>query len=282
MNRYLCAVGLAALLAGGCERPVTVNVEQERTALMQRDRDWSATTKDVDKFLSFWASDGAVYAPGMPMVKGSDAIRKMYTEMSSVPGFSLTWTVAKAEVSAAGDLGYTSGAYKSAMGGPPETGKYITVWKKEGTDWKVAEDIFNGDTAGPVDEHTMAEPSALVWGDSPPGLPAGAKFAVVAGDPGQPGPFVIRAMVPAGFTVPPHWHPTTENLTVLSGTVAIGMGDTADPATMKTLPSGGFVVLPAEMRHTFVAKTAATFQVHGTGPFAITYVNPADDPRLKK
>jgi hypothetical protein len=69
---------------------------------------------------------------------------------------------------------------------------------------------------------------------------------------------------------------------MLSGTAAIGMGDTADPAAMKTLPVGGFVVLPAEMRHTFVAKTAATFQVHGTGPFAITYVNAADDPRMKK
>jgi quercetin dioxygenase-like cupin family protein len=89
-------------------------------------------------------------------------------------------------------------------------------------------------------------------------------------------------MVPAGYTVPAHWHPTVENLTVIAGTVALGMGDATDPATMTTLDAGGFAVLPAEMRHTFVAKTAATFQLHGTGPFAITYVNPADDPRLKK
>ena len=282
MNRYVCVVGLAALLAGSCEKRVVVNVEQERTALMQRDRDWAQTTKDVDKFLSFFTSDGAVYAPGMPLVKGTEALRKTYTEMSSATGFSLTWTASKAEVSAAGDLGYTSGGYKLAMGGAPETGKYLTVWKKEGTEWKVAEDIFNADTPGPVVEHTMVASNALVWGDSPPGLPAGARVAVVAGDPGQPGPFVLRVMAPAGFTVPPHWHPAAENLTMLAGTAAIGMGDTADPATMATLDAGGFVVLPAEMRHTFVAKTAATFQIHGTGPFAITYVNPADDPRLKK
>src|SRR6185503_6604884 len=106
MNRYACVVSLAALLAGACEKPVTVNVEQERTALMQRDRDWSQTTKDVDKFLSFWSSDGAAYVPGMPVVKGTDALRTTYTEMSSAPGFSLTWTATKAEVSAAGDLGY--------------------------------------------------------------------------------------------------------------------------------------------------------------------------------
>ena len=286
MNRYVCVVGLAALLAGACQQPVTVNVEQERTALMQRDRDWSQTTKDTNQFVSYFTSDGSVYAPGMPVIKGTDAIRKMHTEMSSAPGFSLTWTVTKAEVSAAGDMGYTAGSYRSAMGGPPETGKYITVWKKQGTEWKVTEDIFNADTAGPVVEHVMVAPSALVWGDSPPGLPAGAKVATVAGDPSQPGPFVIRVMAPAGFTVPPHWHPTAENLSVISGTVALGMGDKADPAAMTTLEAGGFnpadAVMPAEMRHTFVSRTASTFQVHGTGPFAITYVNPADDPRLKK
>lgn len=282
MNRYVCAVSLAALLAGACAKPVTVNVEQERNALMQRDRDWSQSTKEVDKFLSFWAGDGAAYVPGMPVVKGMDAIRKTYTEMHSTPGFSLTWTATRAEVSASGDLGYTTGSYKSAMGGPPETGKFVTIWKKEGTEWKVAEDIFNADTAGPVVEHVMVAPTALAWGESPPGLPSGAKFAVVAGDPGQAGPFVIRVMAPAGFTVPAHWHPTTENLTVMAGTVSIGMGDKPDPAAMTDLAAGGFVVLPAEMRHTFVSKTASTFQVHGTGPFAITYVNPADDPRLKK
>ena len=282
MNRYVCVVGLAAVLAAACAKPVTVNVEQERTALMQRDRDWSQTTKDSNQFLSYFASDPSVYVPGMPLVKGTDAVRKMFAEMSSVPGFSLTWTVTKAEVSASGDMGYTAGSYKSAMGGAPETGKYITIWKKEGTEWKVTEDIFNADTAGPVVEHAMVQPSELTWGDSPAGLPAGGKFTIVDGDPSQPGPFVMRAMVPAGYMVPPHWHPGTENLTVISGTVALGMGDKADPAAMTTLGAGGYAVLPAEMRHSFQAKTAATFQVHGIGPFAITYVNPADDPRLKK
>lgn len=282
MKRYAGVVGLAALLAAGCAQAVTVNVQQERTALMDRDKAWSQTTKDTNQFVSYFASDASVYPPGMPLVKGTDAIRKMHTEMAAVPGFSLTWTVTKAEVAASGEIGYTAGTYTGAMGGPPETGKYVTIWKKEGTDWKVTEDIFNADTAGPPVEHEIVAPSALVWGDSPPGLPAGAKVAIVSGDPSQPGPFVMRAMVPAGFTVPPHWHPTAEHLTVIAGTVAIGMGDQADPASMTTLDAGGFAVLPADMRHTFVSRTASTFQVHGTGPFAITYVNPADDPRLKK
>ena len=101
---------------------------------------------------------------------------------------------------------------------------------------------------------------------------------MLSGDPTKSGPFIIRAQVPAGYRVPPHWHPTDENLTILSGTVALGMGETFDETKMEATPAGGVVVLPAEMRHYFMARTAATFQVHGMGPFAVNYVNPADDP----
>jgi hypothetical protein len=67
-------------------------------------------------------------------------------------------------------------------------------------------------------------------------------------------------------------------VTVLSGTLALGMGDTFDKAAMKALPAGGYALLPADMRHFALARTAATVQVEGLGPFALTYVNPADDP----
>jgi hypothetical protein len=204
----------------------------------------------------------------------------MHADMNAMPGFSLQWTPAKAEVSAAGDLGYTTGTYESGMSGMTERGKYVTTWKKDGGVWKVTEDIFNPDGPPPA-KHAMVEGRSLTWGNPPPGLPAGAKVAVVSGDPSQPMPFVIRVQTPAGYRIAPHWHPTTENVTVLSGTVAIGMGETADPNTMQALGPGGFAALPAEMRHSFMARTAATIQVHGTGPFAITYVNPADDPRQK-
>jgi anti-sigma factor ChrR (cupin superfamily) len=104
-------------------------------------------------------------------------------------------------------------------------------------------------------------------------------IAVVSGDPGQAAPFVLRLKAPAGYKIPPHWHPTDEHVTVLSGSFAVGMGEKFDPTAMKTLPAGGFARMPAEMRHFAMAKTATTVQVHGTGPFALNYVNPADDPR---
>jgi hypothetical protein len=65
---------------------------------------------------------------------------------------------------------------------------------------------------------------------------------------------------------------------VITGTFALGMGDKFDKAAMKELPPGGYALLPAQMHHYAMAKTAAIVQVHGQGPFQLTYINPADDP----
>jgi hypothetical protein len=126
--------------------------------------------------------------------------------------------------------------------------------------------------------HVLFAPADAKWGDPPPVFEKGATFTAVSGNPGAAGPFVVRLKMPAGYKIAPHWHPTDENVTVISGTFSLGMGETFDKATMKDLPAGGYALLPAEMRHFAMAKTAAIVQVHGQGPFALNYVNPADDP----
>jgi len=117
------------------------------------------------------------------------------------------------------------------------------------------------------------------WGDAPNALPPGARFAVLDGDPGKAGVFTVRIRMPDGYRVPPHWHPTMEHVTVISGTFGIGMGDTFDPAKGTVMGPGGFSGLPARMHHYAWAVGETVVQVHGMGPFAITYLNPADDPR---
>jgi ketosteroid isomerase-like protein len=279
MRRYAYAVALVAL--AGCAR--SVDVEQQRSALMEADRGWSQTTKDLDKFASYYASDATVYAPGVPAVTGTDNIRKMMGDMLSAPGTTLSWMATGASVAAGGDLGTTSGAYEMSSPAGSEKGKYITVWKKEGDAWKVTQDIFNSDgpAADPPAQHAVLSPADLKWGDPPPSLPASARLAVVSGDPSQPVPFVVRLQMPAGYRIAPHWHPTIENVTVLNGAFALGMGEQFDEAQMTALPVGGYASLPAEMRHYAMAKSAATVQVHGMGPFVVNYVNPADDPSKK-
>ena len=121
----------------------------------------------------------------------------------------------------------------------------------------------------------------LKWGPAPPIFNKGLMMAVVSGDPSKEGMYVIRLKMPAGYKIMPHFHPTDENVTVLSGTFMVGMGDNLDAKTMTKLPAGGFVLLPANMHHYAMASSAATVQVHGMGPFQLTYVNPADDPSSK-
>ena len=133
--------------------------------------------------------------------------------------------------------------------------------------------------AGRPDGHVMFAPSGVPWGEAPPSLPKGASFAVLDGDPGKPGPFTIRVKLPAGYKLMPHWHPTTEHQTVLEGTYAVGRGERFDMAALHALPAGSFSVMPAEMRHFGYTKDGAVLQVHGNGPFTVTYVDPADDPR---
>lgn len=117
------------------------------------------------------------------------------------------------------------------------------------------------------------------WGPGPPSLPPGSQVAVMAGDPASNGFVSMRAKLPAGYTVPPHTHPTDEHVTVLSGTMAFGMGDTIDPKNQQDVASGGYFTAKTGMHHYAVAKTDALIQIDMMGPFGITYLNPADDPR---
>lgn len=133
-----------------------------------------------------------------------------------------------------------------------------------------------------LEQHIALAPGELQWGDAPAAFTAGAKFAVVAGDPSKTGSYVVRLQVPVGYKIMPHTHPTTENVAVISGTFNIGMGEKFDESAGKELAAGGFASMPAHMAHFAWATTDAVVQVHGEGPFQINYVNSADDPRNAK
>jgi quercetin dioxygenase-like cupin family protein len=120
------------------------------------------------------------------------------------------------------------------------------------------------------------------WGPAPPLLPAGAQIAVMAGDPTKPVPYTIRLKFPANYAIPAHSHPTDEHVVVVSGALTFGMGDklAKDFAGNKTLPSGGFALMPAHMNHyAYTADQETTIVLYGQGPVEFKYVNPADDPR---
>ena len=121
--------------------------------------------------------------------------------------------------------------------------------------------------------------SKIKWSAAPNMLPPGAQWFVMSGDPSKDGQYVVRLRLPAGYQIPAHSHATAEMVTVLSGKLLLGMGDKLDPKKGVVVSTGGFAETPAKMNHYTVATSPSVIQVHGVGPFDITYVDKADDPR---
>ncbi len=146
-NGILLLISTALLV--GCTNSKTVDLEKERAAL--RDA-YTAADKvahgapptNVEKLLDFYADDAAVYAPGIPMVVGKDALKTVFTGMTFT---KVRVTSLNAEVAAAGDVGYTTGTFEVQVNDHTEPGKYVTVWKKAADgSWKIVQDMFNSDT----------------------------------------------------------------------------------------------------------------------------------------
>jgi quercetin dioxygenase-like cupin family protein len=135
--------------------------------------------------------------------------------------------------------------------------------------------------AGPLSAQS-ASAGAVHWGPAPAVFPAGAKMAVISGDPGKTGLFTIELSMPAGYKIPPHFHPTDEHVVVKQGTFMVGMGDQLDLKAMKPMGVGDTGTIPALGHHFAAAKNAVIVAVTAQGPFAMTYVNPKDDPTKAK
>jgi uncharacterized protein DUF4437 len=136
--------------------------------------------------------------------------------------------------------------------------------------------------AKPSGAWSLYVPSDLPWKPGPSSLAPGAKMAVLEGDPAKEGMFTMRLLLPDGYRVNPHWHPKTERLTIISGTLNLGTGDRFDAAATKALPAGTYSSMPPRMTH-FATTTGETIlQLSSIGPWQVIYVDPADDPRTKQ
>jgi ketosteroid isomerase-like protein len=285
MWRVLSLIVVCVVVASCAQ---TVNIEQEKTALLARDADWAKTGGDPAKFVSFMTTDSTFAMGGMPAIKGQKAIQDALTPLSKAPGFSITWKPEHADVSASGDLGYTAGTFTMTINNAAnmkttENGHYLTAWKKVNGTWLVASDSATPDAPAALSSPgVVTAASAIKWMDVPPFLPKGAKLAVLIGDPSKPEPFTLRLQMPDGYKIAPHTHPTDEHVTVISGTFRAAMGPTWDDKALGDFAPGSYANMAAAMPHYAMAKGATVVQVHGVGPFVVNYVNAADDPSKQK
>jgi len=124
-------------------------------------------------------------------------------------------------------------------------------------------------------------PGEIEWKAGPDSLAPGAKVAILEGDPAAEGFFTMRVMLPDGYRVAPHWHPKTERLTIISGTLNLGTGDRFDAAATRALPAGTYSSMPPKMTHFAWTTGETVLQLSSIGPWQVIYVDPADDPRSK-
>jgi quercetin dioxygenase-like cupin family protein len=127
--------------------------------------------------------------------------------------------------------------------------------------------------AGAATGPTIVMADQVKYGPAPKPYPAAASMAVLSGDPNKAGDqYTVRLKLPSGTQIDAHTHGDTENVTVISGTLMVGVGSTFDASKMLPLTAGSYVSIPAGTPHYAMAKGNTIVQVNGVGPASITLV----------
>lgn len=134
-----------------------------------------------------------------------------------------------------------------------------------------------GATAHP--DHVMVTPDDYTWKKGPASLPPGSRVMVIEGNPAEAGPFTLRLWFPADYMIAPHTHPADEHVTVISGALYMGLGATVDQEAARVLPAGSFAMMQAGTVHYAFTEHETIIQLHGIGPWGLSYLKATDDPR---
>ena len=133
---------------------ICVNAQSTADAIRKADQDWLRVfaAKDIAKSVDFVIAEGSVLAPGAPIATGHQEINKLFAGFFALPDLKIEWRPSKVEAARSGEMGYSTGVYQMSFKDPSgktteDRGKYVTIWKKQNGQWKVAYDIFNSDLA---------------------------------------------------------------------------------------------------------------------------------------
>lgn len=240
--------------------------------------------QQVDSIVALHTPDAVLMFANSPVVKGSNGIRAGWSEIVKLPNLSMHWVPQKIDVvspSVATEYGTYTDSYDTPNGREGDSGTYVTIWNKVNGKWRVALDApvssMPAPAAAPPEgtNFVAQNGSALTWSDfNSPGFAPGAKITVLSGDPSKPGQFAVRLSFPDGYTVPLHWHPTAETVTVISGAGQFGMGNIVDMNSAHAFSAGDYVFIPARHPHFLQTRGATVVQVNANGPFQINLGTP--------
>lgn len=235
--------------------------------------------KNIDRIVALHTSDAVLMPSNAPAAKGTGSIRAAYTDLLKTPGLRLHWVPTKIDIASprvATEYGTYTQSYDTPRGRIGESGNYVTIWHKVNGEWRIAVDApistLPMPAAWPAEASQMVSRSneQLTWNDfAPPGFPTGGKISVLQGDPFSPGLFVLRLQLPDGYQIPVHWHPNGESITVISGDVQFGMGNSVDMSSAQRFRAGDFAFVPARQAHFGRTNGATVLQIAGQGPFQL-------------
>lgn len=272
---------LAALAA--CAPSAMVNQQTEEQAIRALDREWSdaVAAHDIDRIAAMYTPDVVVTPSNMQPVAGEPALRKLFYDMLSLPGVVLTSTPGRIDVTSpttATEVGTYSLVFDSPGGRVTDNGNYVALLRKIDGRWRIEREAVVSTVPMPVgemigadaDAMEMRDNASLAWTDlTAPGFASGVRMATVHGNPAGNADYTIRLQFPDGYQIPVHWHPKSEHVTVLSGTLNLAMGKVRDDAQLRAYHAGAFVYMPGRTSHFATARGATTVQLHGIGPFQL-------------
>jgi uncharacterized protein (TIGR02246 family) len=152
----LVVVVLTAIFVVAASGAMWADGKPEHTRIRELDAKWmqAIEAKDAHACAAFYADDGRIMPPNAPLAQGTEAITNVWKGFFQLKDFALTFEPTRISVARAGDIAYDIGTYSLAFDGEQgpvrDRGKYVVVWRKVGSDWKVAADIFNSDGAVPT------------------------------------------------------------------------------------------------------------------------------------
>ena len=281
--------GAAAVIALSACATMTVNQATEEAAIRAAETEYMAAfnAHDANRLLAVHAPDAVLMLSNSPLSTGATALRSSFTDFFSQGSPTLSFTPTRIEVTSP-TTAYDYGTYTLNLNTPQgqmtDRGNYTTLWRKIDGQWRIALDAPVTSTPMPMAGATaMASPmyppdvhivsnGSLAWNAfTPPGFDPGMKLAVISGDPSKAGEYTVRLQFPAGYRFPVHWHPGAENLTVVSGTFQLAMGNTANWNALQNYGPGDYLYIPP--RHSHFGGSPSTgpsvIQLHGMGPFQV-------------
>ena len=137
---------LAAACISGCGKQSSANFAGEEAAIRSADAKWLAAAQahDLEGLLPFWADDATILPSGATAVTGKAAIRQYVAGAFATPGFSITWSTDKIEVSSSGDLAYSTGTNRITFGKSVADNRAVVIWKKQADgSWKCIVDMMS-------------------------------------------------------------------------------------------------------------------------------------------